>query len=109
MLSAVSAPTGRPLAVAVDLDSTGVERSEVLSGRWPVAAARAAEQAGVDFVTFPDALALPHQLDALLLATRVAPATARIGLERQRQRVGDRKSTRLNSSHSQISYAVFCL
>src|SRR2546427_5172726 len=26
-----------------------------------------------------------------------------------RQRVGDRKSTRLNSSHSQISYAVFCL
>src|SRR5205085_6427743 len=24
-------------------------------------------------------------------------------------RLGDRKSTRLNSSHSQISYAVFCL
>src|SRR2546430_12603968 len=24
-------------------------------------------------------------------------------------RMGDRKSTRLNSSHSQISYAVFCL
>src|SRR2546430_9290733 len=26
-----------------------------------------------------------------------------------RARGGDRKSTRLNSSHSQISYAVFCL
>src|SRR5438270_2428348 len=26
-----------------------------------------------------------------------------------RLRGGDRKSTRLNSSHSQISYAVFCL
>src|SRR5689334_24294180 len=26
-----------------------------------------------------------------------------------RGRVGDRKSTRLNSSHSSISYAVFCL
>src|SRR5438270_2419526 len=26
-----------------------------------------------------------------------------------RSREGDRKSTRLNSSHSQISYAVFCL
>src|SRR5688572_31461478 len=26
-----------------------------------------------------------------------------------RLRTGDRKSTRLNSSHSQISYAVFCL
>src|SRR2546430_4681044 len=27
----------------------------------------------------------------------------------RRAAVGDRKSTRLNSSHSQISYAVFCL
>src|SRR5688572_32223275 len=27
----------------------------------------------------------------------------------QRLLIGDRKSTRLNSSHSQISYAVFCL
>src|SRR2546430_5481139 len=27
----------------------------------------------------------------------------------QRRPGGDRKSTRLNSSHSQISYAVFCL
>src|SRR3712207_8480869 len=26
-----------------------------------------------------------------------------------RRRVGDRKSTRLNSSHANISYAVFCL
>src|SRR2546430_13385956 len=34
------------------------------------------------------------------------------GERRFRERVGqevDRKSTRLNSSHSQISYAVFCL
>src|SRR2546427_2164123 len=28
---------------------------------------------------------------------------------RERLGSGDRKSTRLNSSHSQISYAVFCL
>src|SRR2546430_2882281 len=27
----------------------------------------------------------------------------------RREHDGDRKSTRLNSSHSQISYAVFCL
>src|SRR6266478_8987640 len=27
----------------------------------------------------------------------------------ERARAGDRKRTRLNSSHSQISYAVFCL
>src|SRR2546430_9767170 len=43
-------------------------------------------------------------------------ALAEVGLDRARDdlalRVGhqaDRKSTRLNSSHSQISYAVFCL
>src|SRR2546430_9559230 len=30
-------------------------------------------------------------------------------LEIQARELGDRKSTRLNSSHSQISYAVFCL
>src|SRR3712207_8999865 len=29
--------------------------------------------------------------------------------DRTRQVVGDRKSTRLNSSHANISYAVFCL
>src|SRR5688572_31113269 len=35
----------------------------------------------------------------------------RVGVEPavQPSLVGDRKSTRLNSSHSQISYAVFCL
>src|SRR5688572_31382323 len=31
------------------------------------------------------------------------------GVATQEQIDGDRKSTRLNSSHSQISYAVFCL
>src|SRR2546430_7579221 len=35
-------------------------------------------------------------------------STACLVLTRQ-GRVRDRKSTRLNSSHSQISYAVFCL
>src|SRR2546430_11168231 len=30
-------------------------------------------------------------------------------IDRQAAPDGDRKSTRLNSSHSQISYAVFCL
>src|SRR2546421_3688745 len=29
--------------------------------------------------------------------------------DRERSLPGDRKSTRLNSSHDQISYAVFCL
>src|SRR2546430_4184459 len=40
------------------------------------------------------------------------PAAQPVGLDRgpaRRRNDEDRKSTRLNSSHSQISYAVFCL
>src|SRR5688572_33305190 len=36
-------------------------------------------------------------------------ASRRVLFPGHRQRGRDRKSTRLNSSHSQISYAVFCL
>src|SRR5258707_1999723 len=35
--------------------------------------------------------------------------TEAAAVEKNRQRVADRKSTRLNSSHANISYAVFCL
>src|SRR2546427_9455545 len=47
---------------------------------------------------------------AVLLATlrRVLPP-GRLHLLELGCGTGDRKSTRLNSSHSQISYAVFCL
>src|SRR2546430_8334575 len=41
-----------------------------------------------------------------LLGPRPLPRHTRVRLDR---RTRDRKSTRLNSSHSQISYAVFCL
>src|SRR3712207_7631318 len=34
---------------------------------------------------------------------------SRAHLEARPHRLGDRKSTRLNSSHANISYAVFCL
>src|SRR2546421_7437088 len=60
---------------------------------------------------------LVGQVFALLVLT-VAAAEAAIGLAilvvfyRARRSIGpheDRKSTRLNSSHDQISYAVFCL
>src|SRR5438067_8882757 len=42
---------------------------------------------------------------------RIALATALIALSTvaSAMRMGDRKSTRLNSSHVSISYAVFCL
>src|SRR2546427_1681731 len=38
-----------------------------------------------------------------------AMAPCREEQDRKREKKRDRKSTRLNSSHSQISYAVFCL
>src|SRR2546430_9311620 len=62
---------------------------------------------------------LPHRIDHLAAAVAerrlerpvaleppVQRRVVRIGLADRRR---DRKSTRLNSSHSQISYAVFCL
>src|SRR3989440_6965915 len=49
------------------------------------------------------ARALVPGIVSLLPCSRLRPATVR------RMASGDRKSTRLNSSHDQISYAVFCL
>src|SRR5438105_11621208 len=40
---------------------------------------------------------------------QAAPAHHRVGDARREQPDRDRKSTRLNSSHEWISYAVFCL
>src|SRR5438270_10050307 len=42
-------------------------------------------------------------------AAEGSPARIRAGPREADARRPDRKSTRLNSSHSQISYAVFCL
>src|SRR5438270_9214080 len=55
--------------------------------------------------------ALTHQYEQDIRAIFVA-YPRRAGCEADaldRRHVRDRKSTRLNSSHSQISYAVFCL
>src|SRR2546430_13619695 len=67
--------------------------------RDPFAATIAAEAA-----TWPLMLANFHQLSLVAPAANalVLPLLPAI-------MVVDRKSTRLNSSHSQISYAVFCL
>src|SRR5688572_32313132 len=63
----------------------------------------------------------PHDVDRVAAAVgRVArqPEAGRaclgagqhqVGVAGRRREEPDRKSTRLNSSHSQISYAVFCL
>src|SRR2546427_6939052 len=61
--------------------------------------------------TFIDSGAGGGRLAARLLAPGVGGRYARARARRRRLLLCglDRKSTRLNSSHSQISYAVFCL
>src|SRR2546430_6984311 len=50
-----------------------------------------------------------HRAVATLRARAGRHEVAHAGQAGEGERVADRKSTRLNSSHSQISYAVFCL
>src|SRR3989475_2099324 len=45
----------------------------------------------------------------MTLETDAATYESRCTSDGERAELQDRKSTRLNSSHSQISYAVFCL
>src|SRR2546430_3433912 len=54
----------------------------------------------------------PQSADVRTKAYALAASNSDSSARRDRSAVigaGDRKSTRLNSSHSQISYAVFCL
>src|SRR5699024_12767182 len=48
-------------------------------------------------------------LDAPICLTPACAQRCPAGCRRDRNRLRDRKSTRLNSSHVSISYAVFCL
>src|SRR5688572_32033783 len=52
----------------------------------------------------------PHELDRYIAVSQVGITLSSLILGAYGQAaLGDRKSTRLNSSHSQTSYAVFCL
>src|SRR2546427_6901916 len=73
------------------------------SGRAQAAAVRSVKTNGS--VRTNDSFPLGKQLRRLGQGTGRCQGPAGAGRRRQ----GDRKSTRLNSSHSQISYAVFCL
>src|SRR6267143_5212772 len=56
-----------------------------------------------------DALPIPEQPQRGVDDRRAGAGRLRVGGLRRRGHGRDRKSTRLNSSHSSISYAVFCL
>src|SRR3712207_7373414 len=56
----------------------------------------------------PDGALLARQPLRVVMGRRSLPSTARV-LDGAAETWQDRKSTRLNSSHANISYAVFCL
>src|SRR2546428_6959781 len=56
---------------------------------------------------WPDLIGRP--LDGAAVRVHLVGRVAAEGFETVPRGVEDRKSTRLNSSHDQISYAVFCL
>src|SRR2546429_5681849 len=58
------------------------------------------------YTTLFRSLRKPHDVFSTRSPGRRGPASRRTP---SRPRGGDRKSTRLNSSHGYISYAVFCL
>src|SRR5580700_2667373 len=53
--------------------------------------------------------ALPILWVGMIFAARLIVPITKLVTASERVRAGDRKSTRLNSSHVEISYAVFCL
>src|SRR2546430_8903055 len=93
----------------ITMDAQGATQCLVLQYKWKQAAALAA--------------ATKYQQEQDLIAQLHADSTWKAEAARHRKEVTDcardpsgdvarcldRKSTRLNSSHSQISYAVFCL
>src|SRR5262245_33466521 len=81
-----------------------LERDENIKLTLPAGRVADASLAGRDPTT--DVAVLRFQPDGLPVAT-TADASLRAG--QVVMAVGDRKSTRLNSSHLGISYAVFCL
>src|SRR2546430_12778587 len=56
-----------------------------------------------------DALPISRRARRRISLERPVTGFCRAGASPAERANGDRKSTRLNSSHSQISYAVFCL
>src|SRR5207248_9922909 len=81
------------------LQASNAPMAEVSSVYLPAGAAL--------FVTFGAIMAVTTSINStMLVPSRLAIILARDGLA---PRWRDRKSTRLNSSHRTISYAVFCL
>src|SRR2546430_17648464 len=115
-----AAPSGPPDGDIIDPDMLGLGRGPhiVVKPDFVDAQIRRGAPAHILLTQLLDAVD-PHFLEAVGLADGVQfemeddllpLAGDQCGLRRWLEKHGpDRKSTRLNSSHSQISYAVFCL
>src|SRR5947207_4477462 len=103
MASAVFDGERRRARLAHELHETGDlgARGLPAAGRDPVVAPPRIVATG--------ALPLVELLDQPVVEHALEGAVERAGAEAQRAVGADRKSTRLNSSHTVISYAVFCL
>src|SRR5437899_4460248 len=71
-----------------------------------VESAIAAEASDIHIEPFEDTLRVRYRIDGILFDQESPPRRLRDAVT---SRIKDRKSTRLNSSHLGISYAVFCL
>src|SRR5256885_8138733 len=85
------------LAIGPAADALRLARSDVPGNRHPPASRKRVAASAQ----------LVRKLSALRPHRRVARHAVRDRVGRWRQRVSDRKSTRLNSSHLGISHAVF--
>src|SRR6266481_1167393 len=102
--------TGRALAVAGLHPASGVSGLELCSGDMLLEALVGFAEIRLRFDV--DTSAPQDKLDLLLKLTErycVVYQTIKNGPKLSVTMHRDRKSTRLNSSHSSISYAVFCL
>src|SRR5947209_17402225 len=81
---------------------------ELIGAVAPAQGARIIDVGGGASVLVDRLLDLPFGEIAVLDISEIALGTARARLGERAERVRDRKSTRLNSSHPNISYAVFC-
>src|SRR3989475_4990676 len=101
--------TSSPVARILTRDgrAAGVALADGTEFRAPRVASSA--DAHVTFLQLVDAKALPDEFLAAVRSIDYSSASLKINVALSELPALDRKSTRLNSSHSQISYAVFCL
>src|SRR5688572_32747299 len=100
----------RARALGVSLGVDGMKHVGAPLVRDPRRLARIDEAAGDGDELTGEEMQIGFPVGAIHRQGAVAPyAAARVNGQRLAKSLLDRKSTRLNSSHSQISYAVFCL